>query len=143
MPPNKRRKLDPAPKPWQEVAKEAQDLRDGSLSRVPEAPESSKFPRELPKNSIYLPQKLLHTADSQITEMLPDELVNSLASGTLSAVDVTTAFLRRAVVAQKLVNPKPLVLKTGLLTYELDKLHHRVAPRTSSPTSPRPRRLLH
>jgi hypothetical protein len=101
----KKRKLQ---RPWEEIAKEAQDHRDGSLARVkpglPEAFERIQFSGELPKNSISVPGKALHPRDFRITETLPEELLKSLASGQLSAVDVTTAFLRRAVLAQKLVS---------------------------------------
>jgi hypothetical protein len=50
------------------------------------------------------PAKVLHPDDVRITEMLPESLLALLASGELTATEVTTAFLRRAVIAQKLVS---------------------------------------
>jgi hypothetical protein len=100
----KKRKIQ---RPWQDIAKEAQEHRDASLARVvpglPEAFERIQFSGELPKSSIHVPGKALHPRDFRITETLPEVLLESLAKGNLSAIDVTTAFLRRAVLAQKLV----------------------------------------
>ncbi|KAF4635511.1 hypothetical protein G7Y89_g2581 [Cudoniella acicularis] len=105
MPPKKKLKLL---RPWQDVAKEAQDYRDASISRVapglPEAFERIQFSEELPSNSTEVPGKALHPRDFKITQYLPEELIKLLTSRELSAVDVTTAFLRRARVAQKLTN---------------------------------------
>jgi len=101
----KKRKLQ---RRWQEVAKEAQDHRDASLAKVrlglPEAFQYIQFSGGLPKISTIVPREALHLNDYRITETLPEDLLDSLASGKLSAVDVTTAFLRRAVLAQKLVS---------------------------------------
>jgi amidase len=97
-------------RPWVEIAQEAQDHRDGSMAKVkpglPEAFERIQFSGGLPKNSIGVPGKTLHPRDYRITETLPEVLIESLASGLLTAVDVTTAFLRRAVLAQKLVSSR-------------------------------------
>jgi hypothetical protein len=54
-----------------------------------------------------------------------------LASGELSAIDVTTAFLRRAVLAQKLVSSSrsdPFVKSIATYQYATDKLCHRASP---------------
>ena len=94
-------------RPWQEIAKEAQDRRDASLAKVqpglPAAFERIQFSEELPKNSMNIPGKALHPRDFQITETLPEQLVKALSTGGLSAMNVTTAFLRRGALAQKLV----------------------------------------
>ncbi|EXJ95962.1 hypothetical protein A1O1_01087 [Capronia coronata CBS 617.96] len=90
--------------PWQEVAKQAQLLRDKSIDQIqPPVPEVPS-PAELPLNVTSIPRKLLDEAELKITESPPEELLKSLASGELSSVDVTTAFLRRAGIAQKLTN---------------------------------------
>ncbi|KAE9373330.1 amidase [Stipitochalara longipes BDJ] len=94
-------------RPWQEITKEAQDHRDASLATF-----AKDFPAEitpddfadLPDNSANIPGMVLQARDLKITESLPEELVKLLANGDLSAVDVTTAFLRRAALAQKLTN---------------------------------------
>lgn len=93
-------------RPWQDVAREAQRYRDASMAVV-----TADFPatsggdesQELPKNSTDIATLTLHPRDMQITGSLPEELIRALASGDLSATDVTTAFLRRAALAQKLV----------------------------------------
>ena len=112
-PPSKKQKVQ---RPWQEIAKDAQDHRDASLAQVKPGPESSSMypapehaleqshPSAACKISMKFPETTLHPRDVQITETLPEDLVQSLATGELSATDVTTAFLRRAVIAQKLVS---------------------------------------
>ena len=89
--------------PWQDVAALAQSLRDKSIDRIepaiPKVPSSS----ELPLNTSKLPSQLLSPEESKITETSPEQLLKSLASGELSSVQVVTAFLRRAGIAQKLV----------------------------------------
>jgi len=89
--------------PWQETAQLAQSLRDKSIDeiepRIPPVPS----PANLPLNTTSLPQKLMGEAEFKITETPPEELLKSLASGDLSSAEVTTAFLRRAGIAQKLV----------------------------------------
>lgn len=104
LPPSKKRKPN---RPWQDVAKEAQQHRDETLSRVspglPVAFERIQFSEGLPLNSMDVPGKALHHRDFEITNKLPEELLSLMASGSLTASDVTTAFLRRTVLAQKLV----------------------------------------
>ena len=99
-------------RPWQEIAQEAQDHRDASLARVqpglPAAFERIQFSEELPKSSMPIPGKALHPRDFQITQTRPEELIKALASGDLSPTIVTTAFLRRAALAQKLVSSQML-----------------------------------
>jgi hypothetical protein len=93
-------------RPWQDVAKEAQELRDESLSRVPginDVFENGIFSGGLPKNVTAIPGLVLNQRDIQITDSLPEELVKILAGGQITATDVTLAFLRRAAVAQRLV----------------------------------------
>jgi amidase len=103
-------------RPWQDIAKEAQEYRDASIARVvpglPVAFEHIQLSERLPKNSIHGPSKALHPRDFKITETLPENLVKALASGELSSTDVTTAFLRRAGLAQKLVRVHEFVFLT-------------------------------
>lgn len=104
VPPAKKRKPN---RPWQEIAKEAQQHRDETISRVspglPVAFERIQFSEGLPLHSMHVPGKALHHKDFEITNKLPEQLLSLMASGSLTASDVTTAFLRRAVLAQKLV----------------------------------------
>lgn len=97
----KKRKLE---KTWQEFAKEAQDHRDSSLALVPGLPDKivNIQPNSLPKSSVNVSAWALDPKDYKITQLLPKELVSFLARGELSAVDVTTAYLRRTALAQKL-----------------------------------------
>ena len=110
-PPNKKQKLT---RPWQAIAEEAQGHRDSTLAQVkPGRPDLfRKFEEDL-ENSQQSPLKgastfaageVLHPDDVNITQMLPESLIAALANGELSATNVTTAFLRRAVIAQKLVS---------------------------------------
>ncbi|KAK0122254.1 hypothetical protein ONS95_010505 [Cadophora gregata] len=92
---------------WEEVAKEARDTRDASIARVPGITEvfaHDLFSNELPKDVMVIPGLVLNQADIQITESLPEKLITLLARGQVSATAVTLAFLRRAVVAQRLTN---------------------------------------
>lgn len=99
------RKLQPK-RPWQDIAKEAQEFRDASLARVPGIDEvfgRHLFSNTLPKDVTAIPRLVMNERDTQITESLPEKLVEILANGKLTATDVTLAFLRKAAVAQRLV----------------------------------------
>jgi amidase len=110
-PPSKKQKLE---RSWQEIAKEAQEHRDASLAQVkPGLPDlfdafeenlESVQSNPLKGVAIKLPGNVLHPRDVKITGLLPENLIKELAVGDLSATDVATAFLRRAVIAQKLVS---------------------------------------
>src|SRR5258705_13924828 len=93
-------------RPWQDVAREAREYRDVSIAAAtadfPAALDGDSF-LNLPRNSSNIPIIVLHPRDVRITETLPEELIRGLATEELSATDVTTAFLRQAAVAQKLV----------------------------------------
>ena len=88
-------------KPWQDIAREAQDHRDQTIAAI--QPEISNVPTELPLNVTNIPRQLLSAEELEITEQATEELLPKLASGKLSAIAVTHAFLRRAGLAQKLV----------------------------------------
>ena len=86
-------------RPWQDVAKEAQKFRDASLARVPGIDEvfgRHTFSDTLLKDVTAIPRLVMNESDVQITESLPEKLVEILAKGKLPATDVTLAFLRRA-----------------------------------------------
>ncbi|KAK4694244.1 amidase, partial [Lecanoromycetidae sp. Uapishka_2] len=89
-------------KAWQEIAKEAQDYRDASISRV--KPAIPDVPKDLPLDRSGIPKYLLGTEEVVITETSPEGLVALLAVGKLTSTAVTTAFLRRAGLAQALTN---------------------------------------
>jgi len=92
-----------APKvPWQNIAKEAQDYRDETIAQL--TPPIPSIPPNLPKNVMNIPTTTLDPSIISITGLPPEELLASLTAGQLSATVVTDAFLRRAAVAQELVN---------------------------------------
>ena len=99
---------------WQEVAHTAQELRDKSIAEVESV--VPDVPSELPLNVSRIPAELLSKAEIDITETSPEVLLTSLASGSLSSVDVTNAFLRRAGLAQKLANCVTELLPAAALT---------------------------
>jgi amidase len=107
-----------ASKTWQEVAKEAQELRDKSIAEIePPLPETRS--EHLPLNVTSIPWKHLTTFEIEVTETSPERLVESLASGQLGCAEVTSAFLRRAAIAQKVVcltNPTWPSLKSANIT---------------------------
>ena len=87
---------------WQEVAQIAQTHRDDSIRRV--EPPIPEVPDQLPLDRTDVPKYLLSTEEVGITETAPEDLVTSLASGKHTSTTVTTAFLRRAGIAQALAN---------------------------------------
>lgn len=76
VPPSKKRKPN---EPWQGIAKEAQQHRDETISRVspglPVAFERIQFSEGLPMNSMDVPGKALHHKDFGITNKLPENLL--------------------------------------------------------------------
>ncbi|KAI9831132.1 MAG: hypothetical protein M1819_005220 [Sarea resinae] len=88
--------------PWQEIALTVQKRRDESIAHV--KPPVPDVPADLPRNVTGIPKKLLTEREVEITETAPEQLITSLAAGKLTATEVTNAFLRRAGLAQKLVN---------------------------------------
>ncbi|CZR53876.1 related to vitamin D3 hydroxylase-associated protein [Phialocephala subalpina] len=100
------RKIKPK-RHWEEVVREAWEYRDASLGRVPGISDiDGRLPsfELLPKRSIDFGSNVLEPRDIQITECLPEDLVAMLRRGDTSAVEATTAFLRRAALAQRLTN---------------------------------------
>lgn len=94
-------------KPWQEVAKEAQEYRDSTIRAV--KPTVPDVPANLPLNVTYVINDLLTSGERAVTERPPERLLAQIADGTLSAETVTEAYLRRAGLAQKLVGSELLL----------------------------------
>ncbi|KAF1810440.1 putative glutamyl-tRNA amidotransferase subunit A [Eremomyces bilateralis CBS 781.70] len=86
---------------WQETVAVVQQYRDNSLDIDPPL---SGIPLNLPSNVSEIPRKFLSAIELDITETPPEHLLEKLASGELSSVAVTQAFLRRAALAQRLTN---------------------------------------
>ncbi|KAM0123540.1 hypothetical protein ACHAO1_011273 [Botrytis cinerea] len=87
---------------WQDIASEVQKHRDTTIAKVD--PAIVEIIEKLPHRVISLPRKYLNPEEITITENPIEELLASLATGRLSSLAVTKAFLRRAAIAQKLVN---------------------------------------
>lgn len=92
---------DKEPPSWQDLAQQVRDRRDDSIDKF--APDL-EIPRIGSGRAIPIPRHYLTSAEIAITESSVQSLLNSLAQGKLSATEVTNAFLRRAVIAQKLVS---------------------------------------
>ncbi|KAF2814774.1 amidase [Mytilinidion resinicola] len=112
--------LLPLPRPraiagptWQEIAKAAQDHRDASIAAL--EPPLPTIPWEIPQDVSQIPKRIFSKEIIAITEAAPEVLVAKLASGDLTSVQVTTAFLRRAGLAQKLTNCVTELLSTAAL----------------------------
>lgn len=86
---------------WKRAAGHAERYRDNSIQRV--APAVPPVPHDLPLNVIDIPKQLLLTEEASLTSLPPERLIQALAAGEVTAVQVTTAFLRRAGIAQSLV----------------------------------------
>lgn len=92
---------------WQEVAADRQAFRDATIAAIePALPDIT----DIPQNTILLAKKYLTPEEIEITESNVEELVPKLAAGSLSAVSVAKAFLRRAGLAQKAVCSLPVPL---------------------------------
>ncbi|MCJ1479223.1 hypothetical protein MMC13_007908 [Lambiella insularis] len=86
---------------WQEISRKMRQYRDMTMAQVePPVPDVL----ERPSNVLAMPQQLLSDAEFTITETAPELLLASLSTGKLTSKEVTNAFLRRAALAQKLVN---------------------------------------
>jgi amidase len=88
-------------KSWQHIAEETQEYRDATIDRV--HPAVPRLPLNLPTNVVNIPRETLSLDEVQITEMPPEDLLDMLGSGGLTATVTVKAFLRRAGLAQRLV----------------------------------------
>ncbi|KAH6962456.1 amidase signature domain-containing protein [Ilyonectria sp. MPI-CAGE-AT-0026] len=84
------------------LIQQARQRRDDSISSI--KPALPDLPADLPLNVTGIPRELLEAHEVEITEKPAEELVKLLAEGKLSALEVTRSFLRRAALAQRLVN---------------------------------------
>ncbi|OCK79572.1 putative glutamyl-tRNA amidotransferase subunit A [Lepidopterella palustris CBS 459.81] len=98
---------------WQQIAKQAQNHRDATLAELDQTLPDISW--ELPLNVTELPKQILTARHISITETEPEALVSKMASGELSATEVTKAFLQRAGLAQKLTNCITELLPTTAL----------------------------
>jgi amidase len=87
---------------WQETCQLMRDHRDESIRKI--QPQIPQVPSDLPLNVTSIPGTLLEDNEIRITESKPEELLSQLSNGRLTSIEVTNAFLRRAGIAQQLVN---------------------------------------
>jgi len=90
-------------KPWQDICADVQTYRDATVEAVFPAL-SSLTASDLPLNVTGVPADVLTSEEIRITSLPVEELLSLLASRELSCVETTNAFLKRAAVAQHLVN---------------------------------------
>lgn len=92
-------------RPWQEVAREAQQHRASTIAAV--QPQLPALPQPLPGNVTAIAGQVLSHRERYITSLSVNALLDALAGRSigerLRAVEVANAFLRRAALAQKLV----------------------------------------
>ena len=87
---------------WQDKAQVARDARDASLAKVEPA---LQLPETLPINSQGLPREHLTAREYELTTSYTAlELLKKLREKSLSAEELTRAFLRRAAVAHHATN---------------------------------------
>jgi amidase len=93
-------------KAWQEIARDAQETRDKSLKSIwPDLDSiSSNLPTHLSTNVATVPDKFLSEEEVDITNLSIKEIVQKASAGQLSTQAVTSAFLKRMVIAQGLTN---------------------------------------
>ena len=124
---------------WQDVAKIAQDRRDDSIRRV--EPPIPEIPDQLPLDRTDIPKYLLSTEEIIITQTAPEDLIISLALGKYTSTTVTIAFLRRAGLAQGLVNcitellPERAISRAKFLDEYLSKHGKPIGPLHGLPIS--------
>jgi len=90
------------PKPWQEIAREAQYYRDSTIAKL--EPPLPTLPGDLPLDVSGVPRRYLSENEIKLTETAPETLLAQLANGEITCLAVTKAFLRRAGLAQQLAN---------------------------------------
>ncbi|KAL8916412.1 MAG: hypothetical protein Q9208_008533 [Pyrenodesmia sp. 3 TL-2023] len=99
------------------------------------------LPQHLPQNVTATPEQLLSSHENQITQSPPESLLGCLASGRWTSQEVTLAFLRRAGLAQKLVNcvtellPEKALSRATELDRYMANFHKPVGPLHGLPIS--------
>ncbi|KAK9235809.1 amidase signature domain-containing protein [Lipomyces kononenkoae] len=89
--------------PWEEKASAKRAKLAASISKEYMIPESELPPADRLDVS-QVPNELLPKEVIEITELTATEIVDAVAKGSYTAVEVTTAFIKRAVLAHQLLN---------------------------------------
>lgn len=90
---------------WNEGVRLAKELRETTEKEVPGYIKDEDLPRFLGHYVRDVPKQVLTPREIEITEQDATDLTAALQTGKLTSTEVTKAFLRRASLAQKLVNP--------------------------------------
>lgn len=111
-------------KHWKETVAQKRLERAAS---IPKEWILTSLPSEDTLNVIDFPEKcgLLTASDIEITNTEVIILLEKLAKGTWSAVEVTTAFSKRAIIAQQLVRFRALNAHLQFLMMDIGQLSHR------------------
>ncbi|KAK6538563.1 hypothetical protein TWF694_010142 [Orbilia ellipsospora] len=131
---------------WQSIAAERQAHRDSTIKELSTLPDPIQVPdfgdpSKLPLNVYSLGREPLSLHETNITELSPTILLSKLANGSLSAVELTRAFLKRAAIAQKLTNcttellPSLALARATYLDTYLSQHHRPVGPLHGLPIS--------
>ncbi|RFU78890.1 amidase [Trichoderma arundinaceum] len=106
---------------WEDIAHEAQLLRDQTLAEVGPA---IALPMQLSGNVTNIPEEILSTESIRITNLSPEKLVHLASNGSISAQEIAQAFLERAVVAQKLTNCLTELLTQRAISHAIELDNH-------------------
>lgn len=118
---------------WEQVAKEAQAHRQASIDCKQFMNPGFAAAIQDSTDSLDqsgLPKRVLYLEELEITESLPEDLISALAEQRCTAVNVTKAFLNRAVLAQYAVSVPSLLVEGK--TY----IHRPIALLSSFPSEP-------
>lgn len=108
---------NPTTERWKNAVEKFNKRRDESAHQVdeyfPPLKDSNhwgQLPNPLPRNVTSIPKTMLDKFDYEIVQTDPMELLNLIASGKYSSMQVVAAYLRAAIIGHRLVN-----LATGFL----------------------------
>jgi amidase len=125
---------------WEAIAQKAQSHRDATIALIQPSLPCIDI-KALHHDSTPIPKTILTSEEISITESSPTDLVSQLASGALSSTVVTSAFLRRAAIAQILTNcvtellPTSALSRAAFLDHYLKEHGHPMGPLHGLPIS--------
>lgn len=126
---------------WERGVELAQKLRQESMERVPGYIKDDEIPKDLGHNVLNVPKQVLTAKELEITEQSAVSLLQQLRSGKVTCTEVTKAFLRRATLAQKLVNciteflPDEALFRAAELDEHMQKHGQPIGPLHGLPIS--------
>ncbi|KAH8595639.1 acetamidase [Bisporella sp. PMI_857] len=120
-----------------ELIQQALDVRDKSLAAIEPPLDLACLPTPLPKNVTHLAKDVLSEEELEITGLDALELLDAIRVKKYTCVAVAKAFLRRAALAQELLNCTTELLPEMALQRAayLDSLGHPLGPLHGLPIS--------